>query len=182
MKTLTNGQEVVATISQVRIGKEDMVFNSTVIETTPDGVYVDHPELQGEDTLFIDLRYPMNSVVAKTVDVERNASKRIEMKDAKKAIQKAFLYEEDGIALSVKIYNLYEDAEQTYDVEIQWAVSEDTYTDCIVTDVYNSNVEGDDVSLKEATKRATAVLRTVKDWFKHDDKVTVTNKIEVYGN
>jgi RNA binding exosome subunit len=187
MNNLTIGQEVVATISQVRYGKEDMVFTSTVMDIAKDGVWVDHPELQGEDMLYIDLTVNGNSVEAVTT-VKREVVKETEMKEAKKTIQKAIRWEDDDVVVSVKIYDVFEDNsnweqfddQQSYDVEIQWAIGEDVYTDCVVTDSFYSNVEGDEVALKEATKRAKAVLRTVKGWFAMNDQVTVIDTVEVY--
>jgi hypothetical protein len=156
-----------------------------------EGVWVDHPECRGEDMLFINLSNPNVNSVELVVDtvVERYTTKETEMKEAHKALQKAFKWVDEDIKVSVKIYDCFEDNsnwgdrfkdQQSYDVEIQWAIGDDSYTDCLVADTYYSNIEGDEVSLKEATTRAKSVLRTVKGWFDRDDQITVVDGVEVY--
>src|SRR5690606_10328114 len=177
MKNLEIGQMV-----NVNFGKANMVFESEIVDIATNGVWVDHPELRGEDMLYIDLTVPSNSVEA-IVEAKREVYKEMEMKEAKKVIQKAFKWEEDDITVSVKVYDCfdsYPEDQQSYDVEIQWVIGDDEYTDCVVVDSYYSNIEGDDVSLKDAVKRAKSVLRTVKGWFNGDDQVTVNNNVEVY--
>lgn len=177
------GQKVVATIKTL---SGNLVWETEIVDVVNNskcqGVWVDHPELGKEDMLFVDTNHPTNSVEIIS-DVKREVVKGTEMKDAKKAIQDAFKWEEDEITVSVKVYDCFDshpENQQSYDVEISWAIGEDTYTDCIVSDSFYSNLEGDEVSLKEATKRAKAVLRTVKGWFDGSDQVTVNNDVEVY--
>jgi ribosomal protein L19 len=189
MNTFTIGQTVKVTFG-VLDGTRGRTweFESEVMDIVDNdrnkGVWVDHPELRGEDMLFVELTNPHINKVEAVTTVEREVIKETDMKEAKKVIQKAIKWEEDDITVSVKIYDCFEDdftgTQQSYDVEIQWAIGEDTYTDCVVTDTYYSNVEGDEVALKDAQKRAKAVLRTVKGWFAMNDQVTVVNDVEVY--
>jgi hypothetical protein len=118
----------------------------------------------------------------------RSTTKETEMKEAHKTLDKAFKWVEEDIKVSVKIYDCFEDNssweqfedQQSYDVEIQWAIGEDSYTDCVVVDSYYSTIEDDEVSLNMAMQRAKSVLRTVKGWYDRHDNITVEDKVEVY--
>ena len=180
-------------VTMTMVGKADWVFESEVMDNggRTAGVWVDHPELRGEDMLFINLSNPnVNKVelVEEEVVVNRRHDKAMELKDAHKALDKAFRWEEDEIKVSVKIYDCFEDNssweqfddEQSYDVEIAWALNGEEYTDCLVVDSFYSTIEEDEVALNGANQRAKAVLRTVKGWFKNSDLVVVTDGVEVY--
>jgi hypothetical protein len=190
MNTITIGQEVRVHFSI--IGKSDWVFDSEVMDIVEGakgelkGVWVDHPECRGEDMLFVNLTNPnINKIVEiieeTTLDavIERSHDKAMDLKDARKVLDKAFKWEDEDIQVSVKIYDCFE-SEQSYDVEIQWGIGDEAYTDCVVVDSFYSNIQGDEVTEKDAVKRAKAVLKTVKGWFNGDSQITVTNAVEVY--
>jgi hypothetical protein len=193
MKNFEIGQKVEVVFGVIDGGRT-WTFESEIVDVVDNhrnqGVWVDHPELRGEDMLFVELTNPnVNSVevIQDQPEVERYTSKETEMKEAKKVLQKAFKWEEEEITVKVKIYDCFEDntrwggsTEQSYDVEIMWAFGDEEYTDCVVVDSYYSTLQDDEVALKDAKKRATAVLRTVKGWFQYDDQVNVVNGVEVY--
>jgi hypothetical protein len=196
MNNLTIGQTVKVTFG-VLDGTRGHIwtFESEVMDIVDNdrnrGVWVDHPELRGEDMLFVELTNPNVNKVEAVTTVKRYADKVTEMKEAKKVLQKAFRWvdEDEEIKVFVKIYDCFEnnsrwnsdsDDEQSYDVEISWGIGEEVYTDCVVADSFYSNVQDDEVALKDATKRAKAVLRTVKGWFQYDNQVTVASDVEVY--
>jgi hypothetical protein len=190
MTNLQIGDKVNVTISMAHWGKEDMVFESTVMDIAKTAVWVDHPELRGEDWLLIAMDENLNNKVEviEEVKVDRRHDKAMDLKDAHKAINKAFKWVNEDIKVMVKVYDCFDDNsnweqfddEQSYDVEISWAIGEDVYTDCLVTDSFYSNIEGDEVAEKDAISRAKSVLRTVKGWFSNHDQVTVVDGIEVY--
>ena len=165
----------------VRVTMGDWVFDSEVVDIVDNcrnqGVWVDHPQLKGEDMLFIDLSKNTVEPIDNepTIDVEKNDIKAI-----RKELEKAIKWEDEDINVSVKIYDCFEDDTQSYDIEIQYAIGDEVYTDCYVSDSFYSNIERCEVALKMAKKRANAVLKIVKGWFKYDDNVTVTNGVEVY--
>jgi hypothetical protein len=195
MNTFTIGQTVKVTFG-VLDGTRGQIwtFESEVMDIVDNnrntGVWVDHPECKGEDMLFVELTNPHINKVEAVTTTKRYTDKVTEMKEAKKVIQKALRWEEEDVVVSVKIYDCFEDntyigngdyeAQQSYDVEISWGIGEEVYTDCVVSDSFYSNVQDDEVALKDATKRAKAVLKTVKGWFKYDSQVTVTDSVEVY--
>jgi hypothetical protein len=98
--------------------------------------------------------------------------KHMEIREIKKELMKAIKYE-DNATVAVKIYDCLESGEQTYDVEINWYL-DDEYQDGWVSDIF---YEGE---LPQAKKRASSVLRTVKNWFKYED-VEVQPKVEIYS-
>ncbi|AYP68196.1 hypothetical protein PQE75_gp064 [Bacillus phage vB_BcoS-136] len=180
MKNFEIGQKVVATIG-------DLVWDTEIVDivnnSKENGVWVDHPELGKEDITYVNLLRANNNIEI-VQEVSREVVKETEMREARKIVEKALRWEEEDVKVSVKIYDFYEDGfegrQQAYDVEIQWAIGEETYTDCVVTDSFYSNVEEDEVSLKDAQKRAKTVLKSVKGWFEYSDNVIVENNVEVY--
>jgi hypothetical protein len=188
------GQNVKVTFG-VLDGGRTWEFESKVMDIVDNsrnqGVWVDHPECRGEDMLFVELTNPyVNKVesIEEEVEVKRSTTKETEMKEAHKTLDKAFKWVEEDIKVSVKIYDCFEDNssweqfddQQSYDVEIQWAIGEDSYTDCIVIDSYYSTIEDDEVAKNMAMQRAKSVLRTVKGWYDRHDNITVVDGIEVY--
>lgn len=74
--------------------------------------------------------------------------------------------------ITVKIYDCEDNNEQTYDIEI--CVGFRGENEYFVSDRF---FEGE---LKEAEKRAKAILKIVKNWFRYDELVIVEDQIEVY--
>jgi len=170
--TFAIGQEVKVTLT--RIGQEDWVFESEIVDlgARVDGVWVDHPECRGEDMLFINLTNPnINSVEV----IGFHKDDHTPLKDIKKDINKAIRYEDGDIKLAVKIYDCDETGEQSYDVEVLLYI-DDEYIEAWVTQAYY----GQNEALREAKKRATVVLRTVKGWYESYDEIEIANKVEVY--
>lgn len=104
-----------------------------------------------------------------------------EIKEIKAKLMKAIRYD-DNISISVKIYDSYGEADtdlQAYDVEINYYIDGE-YEGGYVNQTFYGLEYNCEKALKQADKRAKAVLRTVKGWFKYDDDVVVNNEIEVY--
>lgn len=167
---------------RVNVQMGDWKFSSEIVDIAKHGVWVDHPQLKGEDMLFIDLTRPMNKVeVANTeIEVYENQNIREIRKELEKAIKK--LDENDDVTVAVKVYDCvdsFEEVFQTYDVEV-FLYIDGEYEDGWTNTVIESSIEGDKEALKQAKKRANTVLRSVKGWFKHSDVVTVENGVKVY--
>jgi hypothetical protein len=104
------------------------------------------------------------------------------LREIKKDLMKAIKWEED-VRIMVKIYDCSENDEQTFDVEINYAVDGEAYTNGYVNDTFYGEIDDDDVNAKvlmEAMKRGQSVLRTVKGWFENNDDVEVERGVEVY--
>lgn len=171
---------------KVTVQMGDWKFESEIMDIAGRGVWVDHPELKGEDWLFIDLTKPTNKVEIAKVESEIQTYENENIKEIKRNIKDAIKYfdEEDEVSVAVKIYDCYDSRShdgfgQTYDVEIMLYIN-DKYEDSWSNSTFASKIEGDAEALKPAKKRANAVLRTVKGWFKYDDEVTVEDGVEVY--
>lgn len=177
MTNLKIGDKVNVTISMARYGKEDMVFVSEVMDIANTGVWVDHPELRGEDMLFVQIDDNLNNKVEAIQD-EIEVLTYQDMKTIKKDLLKAIKYLDD-ISIAVKVYDCSENDEQTYDVEINYYV-DGQYEDGFYNQTFYGRFLDDAEALKMATTRAKAVLRTVKGWFKYDDEITVIDGVEVY--
>lgn len=170
---------------KVAVKMGDWKFESTVVDIVDNpksnGVWVDHPQLQGKDMIFVDLSRPTNSVEIIEDKVEKEEFQNI--KEIRKELQKAIKWidEDDKISVNVKVYDCCEFDEQTYDVEINLYINGE-YEEGWLNDTFFSRFKDgeDELALKQAKKRASAVLRTVKGWFKYDDHVTVENGVEVY--
>lgn len=166
---------------KVTVQMGDWKFESKIVDIAKHGVWVDHPELQGEDMLFIDLTRPVNKVEIAQSEIQTYENQNI--KEIRKEIEDIVKWE-DNSSVAVKIYDCYDERSydgfgQTYDVEILLYI-DGKYEDSWVNNVFASKVEGDAEALKKAKKRASAVLRSVKGWFKYDELVTVENGVEVY--
>ena len=94
------------------------------------------------------------------------------MTDIKKELFKATRYEDEA-TVKVKVYYSNE-GEITYDVEVNVYIDGE-YIDGWINDTFYEGGE------EQAMKRAKAVLKTVKGWFKGDDEVTVEDNVEYYG-
>lgn len=176
MKNFTIGQQVQVTIS--RIGRDDLVFTSEIVDIVDNhreqGVWVDHPELRGEDMLYVNLSNPninkVEPIVVKTVEPISQTNQ--ELKSIKKDLAKALKWVEGDVTIRVAVYDCDESGEQTYDVEINYYI-DGSYEGGFYTDTFFGDTE------KQAVTRAKSVLRTVKGWFDNSD-VTVEDGVEVY--
>lgn len=159
---------------------ETNVFTGKIVDyTTSNTLIVWVERLEDGEWVAVNLSNPNINTVEEiqeaVVTVESN-----DLKQLHKEIDRAFKYEdEDEIKLMIKVYDCFEGGEQSYDVEIQWAIGDDVYTDCVVTDSFYSTLEGDQNAKKQAVARAKSVLRTVKGWFKYSE-IKVVEGVEVY--
>jgi hypothetical protein len=112
------------------------------------------------------------------IEVEENQ----DMKSIKAELQKAFkwLKEDEDVEVSIKVYDAFESEQQTYDVEINYAIGDDVYTDGFINQTFYGRFEGDELAQKQAVKRAKAVLKTVKGWFANNNQIKVVDGVEVY--
>lgn len=156
-------------------------FESEIVDILDNGkwngVWVNHPDLHGEDMLFINLDTPLNSVKL----IEEDKVERVivdELKDIHKELDRHLKWvdEDEEVQINVAIYDVYEDNEQSYEVEINVYINGE-YDTAWATDVYYGNEK----ALKEAKKRAKTVLRTVKGW-SFADNVAVGKKAYIYNN
>lgn len=95
-----------------------------------------------------------------------------DLKEVRKELEQAVRYTESS-TVAVKVYDCDETGEQTYDVEVNFYI-DGRYEEGWVTDIA---YEGE---LKQAQKRAAAVLKTVKKWFEYNARVQVQEAVEVY--
>lgn len=166
---------------KVAVKMGDWEFESIVLDIVnnprANGVWVDHPNLRGEDMLFIDLNTPLNSV--ELIEEEDKVEKvRINgLKDIHKELNRhlKWIDEDEEVQINVAIYDVYEYDEQSYEVEINVYINGE-YDTTWSTDAYY----GSEKALKEAKKRAKSVLRTVKNW-SFADNVTVGEKVYIYN-
>jgi hypothetical protein len=90
--------------------------------------------------------------------------------EIKKEIMQAIKYEDD-VKIFVKVYWTDENGKDEFDVEINYGLDGDFYTDGFTNETYFKE--------EDAMKRAKALHRTVKGWFTNSD-VVVDEKIEQY--
>lgn len=174
---------------KVAVKMGDWKFESIVLDIVDNpranGVWVDHPNLRGEDMLFIDLNTPLNSVelIKEEDKVEIKEEDKVEkvkingLKDIRKELDRhlKWIDEDEEVQINVAIYDVYEYDEQSYEVEINVYINGE-YDTTWSTDAYYGNEK----ALKEAKKRAKAVLRTIKNW-SFADNVTVDEKVHIYN-
>lgn len=109
-----------------------------------------------------------------TLTVEKIVTMKIP--DAKSKIIKMLKYKDDAV-VSVKVFDFEDGEYKSHVVEI-FVHIDGEYEDSFNIEEYLC--EDRELSLKEAKKRAKAVLRMVCQWFQYDD-VEVSNRIEVYS-
>lgn len=166
---------------KVAVKMGDWKFESIVLDIVnnprANGVWVDHPNLRGEDMLFIDLNTPLNSVELIKEEDKVEKVKINGLKDIHKELDRhlKWIDEDEEVQINVAIYDVYEYDEQSYEVEINVYINGE-YDTTWSTDAYY----GSEKALKEAKKRAKSVLRTIKNWL-FADNVTVDEKVHIYN-
>lgn len=91
--------------------------------------------------------------------------------EIKKEIMKAVKYEDD-VKIFVKVYWTDEDGRDEFDVEINYGLDGDFYTDGFTNERFFKE--------EDAMKRAKIVHRMVKGWFQYSESVVVDEKVELY--
>lgn len=176
---MMNLQDKMVRVTMRGLAGVKTVFEGKVVDCRDKIVWV---EVADGDWISVNTANPhintVEEITSKTVEITTHN----EMKEIHKELNKAMKWAEEDIEVDVKIYDCMENDEQTYDVEINLYIGGD-YADGWINQTFYGQIDNSDlnaIALKEAQKRAKAVLRTVKGWFKNNDDVEVANNIEVY--
>lgn len=178
---ISNLQGKMVRVTMRGLAGKETVFTGKVVDYTTSYtsiIWVERTE-DGE-WVGVNLSNP-NINTVEEIEKEIKSVAHNELKEIHKNLNKVIKYnDEDEIKVMVKVYDCFENDEQTYDVEINYAIGDDCYTDGYTNTIFTGRFESDEDAEKQAVKRAKAVLKTVKGWFKGYDYITVEEGVEVY--